>query len=151
MELEPTLTIGAVAIAPSNPQVMYAASGEDGGGWNPAWSGVGLYRSTDGGQHWTLATPVASTRFSAIVVDPTDADTVYVAGNSGLHKSVDGGITWMTNPGLQSLFDGSITDVVIAHDDPARPTSACGATECTCPRRPASRWAPRRRSPGSTG
>ena len=120
MELEPTLTIGAVAIAPSNPQVMYAASGEDGGGWNPAWSGVGLYRSTDGGQHWTLATPVASTRFSAIVVDPTDADTIYVAGNSGLHKSVDGGLTCITNPGLQSLFDGSITDVVIAHDDPAR-------------------------------
>lgn len=120
MELEPTLTIGAVAIAPSNPKVIYAASGEDGGGWNPAWSGVGIYRSSDGGRHWTLTTTVPSTRFSAIVVDPTDADTIYAAGNSGLHKSVNGGATWITNPGLSSLFDGHVTDVVIAHDDPDR-------------------------------
>jgi photosystem II stability/assembly factor-like uncharacterized protein len=120
MELEPTLTIGAVAFAPSNPDVIYAASGEDGGGWNPAWGGVGVYRSGDGGQHWTLATSVPSTRFSAIVVHPTAPDTIFVAGNSGLHKSLDGGLTWRTNPGLGSLFDGSITDLVIAHDNPSR-------------------------------
>jgi photosystem II stability/assembly factor-like uncharacterized protein len=120
MELQPTLTIGAVAIAPSNPKVLYAASGEDGGGWDPAWSGVGVYRSSDGGSHWTLCTAVPSTRFSALQVHPGDADTVYAAGNAGLHKSKDGGITWVTNPGLGSLLDGQITDVVIAHDDPDR-------------------------------
>ncbi len=120
MELEPTLTIGAAAIAPSNPQVMYAASGEDGGGWNPAWGGVGVYRTNDGGSHWTLMSTVPSTRFSAIVVHPTDPNIIYAAGNAGLHKSEDGGVTWITNPGLASLFDGQITDVVIAHDDPGR-------------------------------
>ncbi len=120
METEPTLTIGAVAFAPSNPQVMYAASGEDAGGYNPAWPGVGVYRSADGGAKWILAAPVSSTRFSAIVVHPTLPNTVYVAGNRGLHKSTDGGATWLTNAGLSSLFDGPITDVVIAHDQPDR-------------------------------
>ena len=120
MELQPTLTMGAVAYAPSNPSVIYAASGEDGGGWNPAWGGVGIYRSSDGGSHWTLMSPVPSTRFSAIVVHPTQSNTLYAAGNSGLHKSTDGGLTWLTNPGLSSLFDDQVTDVVLAHDDPER-------------------------------
>jgi photosystem II stability/assembly factor-like uncharacterized protein len=116
MELQPTLTIGAVAIAPSNPSIMYAASGEDGGGWDPAWGGVGVYRSSNAGTTWTLMTRVASTRFSAIVVHPRYPNVIYVAGNRGLHKSVDGGATWRTNPGLDSLFDGQITDVVIGYE-----------------------------------
>ena len=118
MDLQPTLTMGAVAIAASNPSVMYAASGEDAGQYNPAWSGVGVYRSGDGGATWTLMSPVPSTRFSAIVVHPRRPDTIYVAGNRGLHKSVNGGTTWRTNPGLQSLFDGQVTDVVIGYEEP---------------------------------
>lgn len=118
MDLQPTLTIGAVAIAPSNPKVMYAASGEDGGGWNPAWGGVGVYRTSDGGRHWALMSTVPSTRFSALIVHPADPNTIYAAGNMGLHKSDDGGAAWITNPGLASLFDAQITDIVIAYDDP---------------------------------
>ncbi|MGH7711045.1 MAG: WD40/YVTN/BNR-like repeat-containing protein, partial [Gemmatimonadaceae bacterium] len=120
MELQPTLTMGAVAMAPSNGQIMYAASGEDADGWGPAWGGIGVYRSADGGAHWTIATGVPSTLFSAIVVHPTDPNVIYVAGDTGLHKSSDGGATWITNPGLGSLLDGSVTDVVIAHDDADR-------------------------------
>ena len=118
MHLQPTLTIGGVAIAPSKPNIMYAASGEDGGDWNPAWGGVGLYRSNNGGLSWTLMSSVPSTRFSAIAVHPTKPDTVYLAGNRGLHKTTDGGLTWRTNPGQQSLFDGQITDVVVAFEEP---------------------------------
>lgn len=117
MQLQPTLTIGAVAISRSDPQIMYAASGEDGGRGNPAWSGVGLYRSSNGGSSWTLMTGVRSTRFSAIVVHPTRPDTVYLAGNGGLHKTIDGGLTWRTNPGMQSLLDRHITDVVVAFEE----------------------------------
>jgi photosystem II stability/assembly factor-like uncharacterized protein len=120
MSLQPTLTMGAVAFAPSNPQVIYAASGEDADGWNPAWGGVGVYRSNDGGSHWTICTGIPSTAFSAIAVHPTDPNTLYVAGDRGLHKSEDGGGTWITNPGRMSLFDAQITDVVIAHDAPDR-------------------------------
>jgi hypothetical protein len=120
MSDQPTLTMGAVAYAPSDPAVVYAASGEDGGGWNPAWPGVGVYRSVDGGATWTLTTPLPSDQFSALVVHPADPDTLYVAGEAGLHKSRDGGTTWITNPGLGSLLDGQVTDVVLAHDDPDR-------------------------------
>lgn len=120
MDLQPTLTIGAVAYAPSAPTIVYAASGEDAGGWNPAWPGVGLYRSINGGSHWQLMTALPSTRFSAIAVDPVNANTVYLAGNYGLHKSTDGGVTWLTNAGLSSLFDAQITDIVIAHNDAQR-------------------------------
>jgi len=120
MELQPTLTMGAVAFAWSNPQVVYAASGEDADGFGPAWGGVGVYRSSDGGAHWTIGTSVPSTLFSAIVVHPNDPNTIYVAGDQGLHKSIDGGVTWVTNPGQTSLLDAQITDVVIAHDDPDR-------------------------------
>lgn len=120
MHSEPTLTIGGVAFAPSNPSVMYAASGEDADGFNPAWPGVGVYRSDDGGGDWDLLSNVQSTRFSAVEVHPTRPETVYVAGNQGLHKSTDGGETWITNPGDASLFDGQVTDVVVAHDEPDR-------------------------------
>jgi photosystem II stability/assembly factor-like uncharacterized protein len=120
MESQPTLTMGAVAIAPSNPQVIYAASGEDADGFGPAWGGVGLYRSVDGGNHWTICTNLPCALFSAIVVHPSDPNIVYVAGQRGLFKSVDGGATWITNPGRMSLFDGQVTDVVMAHDDPNR-------------------------------
>lgn len=129
MQLQPTLTIGAVAIATSNPQIMYAASGEDGGGWNPAWSGVGLYRSSNGGYSWTLMTSVASTRFSAIAIHPTRPETVYLAGNRGLHKTTDGGLTWRSNPGQQSLFDRQITDVVVAFDEPVFADTSVGAAK----------------------
>jgi photosystem II stability/assembly factor-like uncharacterized protein len=118
MDLQPTLTIGAVAIARSNPSIMYAASGEDGGPYLNGWSGVGIYRTDNGGSNWTLMTGVPSTRFSAIVVHPKNPDVIYVAGNRGLHKSVNGGATWRTNPGLQSLFDGQITDVVLGYEEP---------------------------------
>jgi photosystem II stability/assembly factor-like uncharacterized protein len=120
MHGEPTLTMGGVAYAPGDPSVIYAASGEDADGFNPAWPGVGVYRSTDGGDDWELVANVPSTRFSAVWVHPTDPDVVYVAGNRGLHKSADGGTTWLTNPGASSLFDGHVTDVVVAHDDPDR-------------------------------
>ena len=120
METEPTLTIGAVAFAPSDPSLIYAASGEDAGDYNPAWPGVGVYRSNDGGRTWALTSPVPSTRFSALIVHPTQPNTIYAAGNRGLHKSIDGGVTWITNTGLSSVFDWPITDVVVAHNDPDR-------------------------------
>jgi photosystem II stability/assembly factor-like uncharacterized protein len=109
-----TLTIGAVAFAPSNPSVIYAASGEDAAPFDPAWPGTGIYRSSDGGMTWPRARAVESTRFSAIAVHPQDPATVYVAGNRGLHKSVDGGLHWST------LLRGRITDVVLDRSAPHR-------------------------------
>ncbi|MGH1352545.1 MAG: WD40/YVTN/BNR-like repeat-containing protein [Methyloligellaceae bacterium] len=120
MKLQSTLTVGAVAISRSDPNVMYVASGEDAGTYNPSWPGVGIYKSIDSGENWHLLPEVSSNRFSAIVVHPSDSNIFYVAGNKGLHKSIDGGSTWRKNWGLNSLFDGQVTDIVLAHDDPER-------------------------------
>jgi len=109
-----TLTIGAVAFAPSDPSVIYAASGEDAAPYDPAWPGTGIYRSSDGGATWPVACAVESTRFSAIAAHPQDPATVYVAGNRGLHKSVDGGLHWST------VWRGRVTDVVLDPNCPDR-------------------------------
>lgn len=89
MGVELSLSMGAVAVAPSNPQVVYAGTGEHHawGAWgdsDPA--GEGIYRSSDGGDDWDLMPAGASTRCSAIVVDPADPDLVYVAGLAGVHR-----------------------------------------------------------------
>jgi photosystem II stability/assembly factor-like uncharacterized protein len=107
-----TLAIGAVAFSPSDPEVIYAASGEDAAPYDPAWPGTGVYRSSDGGTTWPVVRSVESTRFSAIAVHPQDPFVVYVAGNRGLHKSDDGGRHW------SMLWRGRVTDVVIDPDSP---------------------------------
>jgi hypothetical protein len=94
MSQELSLAIGAIAISSSDPNILYAATGEDTPGWAPSWPGVGVYKSDDSGGSWTLCAPIASTRCTRILVDPSNPDVVYVAGNQGLHKSTDGGATW---------------------------------------------------------
>ncbi len=104
---EESLAIGALAIAPTNPNVLYAATGEWTPGWGPGFAGAGLFASTDAGITWTQHTGLASLRVAQCLVSPTDENTVYVAGNSGFEVSTDGGATWST------LHSGQISDAVI--------------------------------------
>jgi uncharacterized delta-60 repeat protein len=127
-----TLHMGAIAIAPSNPQVIYAGTGEANSLVtvpNPNFpsndfAGVGILKSTDAGATWTLlGSSVFNGRSIAkIVVDPTDANIVYVAvgapgingltGNTGIWKSTDGGQTWTNTTTSISTFD-AFTDLVM--------------------------------------
>ncbi|HEX2834730.1 MAG TPA: hypothetical protein VHW00_17085 [Thermoanaerobaculia bacterium] len=96
-----------LAIAASNPNVMYAAIANHTpttGSWNR------LARSDDGGKEWTwLATPMPITTITAIAVDPHDANTVWVAtGSQGIFVSHDGGVT------LTPANDGLPTRVVLS-------------------------------------
>ncbi|MGH8352634.1 MAG: WD40/YVTN/BNR-like repeat-containing protein [Pseudomonas sp.] len=104
---EESLAIGALAIAPSNPNVIYAATGEWTPGWGPGFAGAGLFASTDAGATWTQHTGLVSRRVAQCLVSPTDANRVYVAGNSGFERSTDAGATWST------LRAGQISDAVI--------------------------------------
>lgn len=119
-----SLAIGGLAIAPSATNVLYAATGEwVGSGFtiNNHFKGVGVYRSNDGGSDWDLVSPVPSDEASAVAVDPTDPDRLYVAGNTGLHRSLNGGRTWDIAPGkTKGVFDGVVTDVVVDPADPLR-------------------------------
>jgi hypothetical protein len=114
------LAIGGFAIAPSSPQVIYAATGEWTGpnsAVNNHFAGVGVYRTADGGAHWHLTTPFASADASAVAVDPIDPQRAYVAGGMALHRTRDGGQTWdVTSGHTNGVFDGVVTDVVV---DPA--------------------------------
>jgi photosystem II stability/assembly factor-like uncharacterized protein len=99
---EPTGSIGALAVAPSNPDVIYVGSGE--GLRRPDLStGDGIYRSTDGGSTWTHLGLRDAQQITNILVDPHDPNRVFVAvlghpygpnEERGVFRSTDGGQTW---------------------------------------------------------
>jgi photosystem II stability/assembly factor-like uncharacterized protein len=101
-DAQPTQSIGAIAVAPSNPNIIYVASGE--GLHRPDLSvGDGVYRSTDGGRTWAHRSLDDSQQIPSIAVDPKDANRVYAAvlghpygpsAERGLYRSEDGGATW---------------------------------------------------------
>jgi photosystem II stability/assembly factor-like uncharacterized protein len=96
---QPTGSIGAIALAPSNPNIIYVGSGE--GLQRPDLStGDGIYKSTDGGKTWTHLGLRDGQQIPQIAVDPRDPNTLYVAvmghpygpnAERGLFKSTDGG------------------------------------------------------------
>jgi photosystem II stability/assembly factor-like uncharacterized protein len=99
---QPIASIGALVVAPSNPNVMYVGSGESDIRADLS-SGDGVYKSQDGGATWKNIGLSDSRQISRIVVDPHNADTVYVGvlGHAygpnqerGVYKSTDGGNTW---------------------------------------------------------
>jgi photosystem II stability/assembly factor-like uncharacterized protein len=99
---EPVKSIGAVAIDPNNPQVMWVGTGES---WtrNSVSVGNGVYKSTDGGETWTNVGLPATERITRILVHPKNGNIVYVcapgplwsdSSDRGLYKTSDGGKTW---------------------------------------------------------
>ena len=110
---ENSMAIGAIAVAPSNPQVVYAATGEDTPGYGPSYGGVGIYRSLDGGSTWANVASAMQVggRCNRLVVDPTNSAALYLAGDQGVVRSTDAGATW-TN-----VLAGHATDLVMAHDN----------------------------------
>jgi hypothetical protein len=99
---ERVISMGDIAIAASNPNIIYAGTGEE-DSRNSISPGGGLYKSTDAGRTWKLSGLEATQQIGRIIVDPTDPNIVYVAAlghawNSnperGVYKSTDGGATW---------------------------------------------------------
>jgi len=122
---EPSLAIGGLAIAPADPDVLYAATGEWTGDSErpktPSGMGGGVFRSSDGAGHWQLCGAIDSTMCTTVAVHPENADRVFVGGNRGLHRSDNGGLTWRTlaeGDSAQPAPAGPVTSVVFAHDKP---------------------------------
>ncbi len=130
--------MGSIAIAPSNPSVIYAGTGEANNSGDSQY-GIGVLKSTDAGNTWSLI-PGPSNAFyrlaiSKIVVSPTDPNTVYltttdfaengVGGNTGVWKSTNGGTTW-TNTTAAAGLDSvePYTDLVM---NPTTPTTLYAA------------------------
>jgi photosystem II stability/assembly factor-like uncharacterized protein len=101
-DAQPTQSIGAIAVAPSDPNIIYVGSGE--GLHRPDLSvGNGIYKSTDAGKTWTHLAIENAQQIPALAVDPHDANRVFAAvlghpyGPSterGIFRSTDGGVTW---------------------------------------------------------
>jgi photosystem II stability/assembly factor-like uncharacterized protein len=97
-----TAAVGALAISESDPDVLYAGTGEA-CIRNDVSSGDGVYKSVDGGTTWTHVGLADTRHIGRIVVHPTDPNTVYVAAlghawapneERGVFRSADGGTTW---------------------------------------------------------
>lgn len=99
---QPIGAIGAIALAPSNPKVIYVGTGEA-DMRSDISQGEGVYKSTDGGKTWAFAGLADSQQIARILVDPRDPDRVYVAAlghpygpsaERGVFASRDGGASW---------------------------------------------------------
>jgi len=90
---QPTLSMGAIGGAPSSPNIVYAGTGE---GDNASQLGVGLLRSSDGGQTWDLVptNALAGTGIHDLAVDPANPLHVWVGTTEQLLESTDGGANW---------------------------------------------------------
>ena len=126
---QPTQSIGAIAVAQSDPSVVYVASGE--GLQRPDLSvGDGIYRSADAGQTWTHLGLRDGQQIPALAVDPRDANRLFAAvlghpygpnEERGIFRSADGGKTWEKvlyideNTGASDVaMDPSNADVIYA-------------------------------------
>ena len=121
----PVGSIGALAVAPSNPKTLYVGTGEADMRSDIA-QGKGVYRSTDGGKTWRFMGLGDTQQIGRIDVDPHDANVVYVAAlghpygpnaERGVYKSSDGGGHWTKVLG-PNANTGAI-DVVLEPGDPS--------------------------------
>ncbi|MGZ3528469.1 MAG: VPS10 domain-containing protein [Vulcanimicrobiaceae bacterium] len=99
---QPVASIGAIAVAPSDPNVIYVGSGEA-DMRSDIQAGNGMYKSTDGGKTWRHIGLDDTVQIGKIIVDPKDANVAYVAAlghqygpnaERGVFKTTDGGQTW---------------------------------------------------------
>src|SRR5689334_12811179 len=126
---QPTGSIGAIAVAPSNPETIHVGSGE--GLQRPDLSvGDGIYKSTDGGKTWRHLGLRDAQQIGAILIDPKDPNLVYVAAlghpygpneERGVFRSTDGGESWqkvlykdIDTGAIALAFDPSNSKVIFA-------------------------------------
>jgi photosystem II stability/assembly factor-like uncharacterized protein len=121
---QPIASIGAIAVAPSDTEVIYAGTGESDIRSDMS-SGDGVYKSSDGGQTWGNIGLRETRQVSRIVIDPRDASVVYVAAlghayganaERGVFKSTDGGGHW--NKVLDQGPETGAADLAIASASP---------------------------------
>jgi hypothetical protein len=101
-EQDDVVSIGDVATAPTDANVVWVGTGENNNRQSSSW-GTGVFKSTDAGRTWKLSGLADARHIGRIVVDPSDHDVVYVAAlghlfgpkkERGVYKTTDGGVTW---------------------------------------------------------
>jgi photosystem II stability/assembly factor-like uncharacterized protein len=110
-----SLATGALALDPSNPDIIYYGTGEQ-HFCGDCFYGDGLFKSLDGGVTWVkiASTSQVGSYISRIIVDPWNPDIIHLGSDLGYLKSSDGGETWSLN---LSIF--WCTDIVLRSDNPS--------------------------------
>ncbi|MEC8253321.1 MAG: hypothetical protein VX044_08920 [Planctomycetota bacterium] len=119
-----TISVGDLAVAPSDPRVVYVGTGEGNNQRSSFW-GDGVYRSDDSGETWKWVGLAGTDHIGRVVVHPDNPDTVYVAAlgalyssneQRGLYKTTDGGASW--DKVLYISEDVGVVDVVMHPQKP---------------------------------
>jgi photosystem II stability/assembly factor-like uncharacterized protein len=119
-----TYSIGCIALAPSNPHIVWVGTGENNAQRSVAY-GDGVYKSEDGGKSWKNVGLKQSEHIGKIVIHPTNPDIVWVAaqgpvwssgGDRGLYKTTDGGKTWRKT--LEISENTGVNEVIMDPRDP---------------------------------
>ena len=127
----PVSSIGDIALAPSNPEIIYVGTGEPNNRQSSSF-GAGVYKSTDGGKEFVSVGLKETQSIGRVVVHPKDPNIVYVAAvghlfgpnpERGLYKTTDGGKTWTNTKFIDN--DTGFTDVVM---DPSNPNVLIAAS-----------------------
>jgi photosystem II stability/assembly factor-like uncharacterized protein len=120
---QPTVSIGAIAANPDNPDVIWVGTGEANARNSVSW-GDGVYKSTNGGETWKNVGLKETHHIGRMVIDPRDPETVYVAAlghlwapneERGLYKTTNGGETWQKS--LEINADTGVVDVAMDPHD----------------------------------
>ncbi|HEV2880956.1 MAG TPA: carboxypeptidase regulatory-like domain-containing protein [Pyrinomonadaceae bacterium] len=92
----PNIAVTCMAFDPDNPDIIWAGTGE--GFFNAdAVRGAGIFRSTNAGANWFRLPATNNINFffvQDLVVSPADSNHIYAATRTGVHRSLDGGVTW---------------------------------------------------------
>jgi photosystem II stability/assembly factor-like uncharacterized protein len=133
-ENEKVFSIGDVAVAPSDPAVIWLGSGEANNSRSTYW-GDGIYKSIDAGKTWANMGLKESHHIGRVLIHPKDANVVYVAAlghlysdnpERGLYKTTDGGKNWVK--ALDVSVDGRAIGVVDVAMDPSDPETLYAAS-----------------------
>ena len=124
-------SIGALALDPADPNVVYAGTGEANNSVD-SYDGNGLLRSTDGGATWQSLGLEATARIARVAVDPSNSSRIFVAAmgtqtttgpDRGLYRSENGGQSWS-----QVLFVSDSTGATDVLINPVHPETVYCAT-----------------------
>ncbi len=121
---ESVSTIGDIAIAPSDPAVVWVGTGEPNNRQSSSW-GDGIYKSLDAGKTWQKMGLAATHHIGRIVIHPKNPEVVYAAAlghlwgpnpERGVYKTTDGGKTW--NQVLKINDDTGVSDIAMDPESP---------------------------------